>query len=219
MSSFLAELKDYVERPGRESALGQLAAARKIQENFYFTLARHGCQAMPASRPPSGHHSPAPASGRRSPATLRSLPLSTEERLLCLLDLDNRHNTDSEDEFPSVSGSISHFTTRGMSARSAVLSEGTSPVPVLPLLFAQGGGIAGGLGGLGGGAGNVPPLEQAPRALVQSSPRTRILLPRFIHPRTQTGLKDVFSFRRRKARTFVLGRWAPPSASAWPSRI
>ena len=38
VSSFLAELKDYVVRPGRESALGQLVAARKIQENFYPTL-------------------------------------------------------------------------------------------------------------------------------------------------------------------------------------
>ena len=99
VSSFLAELKDYVARSGRESALGQLAAMRKIQENFYFTLARHGCQAMLASRPPLGRHSPASASGRRSPATPRSLPLSAEERLLRLLDLDNCHDTDSEDEF------------------------------------------------------------------------------------------------------------------------
>jgi len=99
VSSFSAELKDYVARPGQESALGQLAVARKIQENFYFTLARHGCQAMSASRPPLGRHSPASASGRHSPATPRSLPLSAEERLLRLLDLDDRHDTDSKDEF------------------------------------------------------------------------------------------------------------------------
>jgi hypothetical protein len=161
VSSFSAELKDYVARPGRESALGRLAAAQKIQENFYFTLARHGCHAMSASRPPSGRHSPASASGRRSPATPRSLPLSAEERLLRLLDLDDRHDTDSENEFsllnaPSVSGSISRSTTRGMTARSAVLSEGTSPVPVSATPVRTGGrncgeGGVGGIGGVGGG--------------------------------------------------------------------
>jgi hypothetical protein len=157
---------------------------------------------MSASRPPLGHHSPALVSGRRSPATPRSPPLSTEDRLLRLLDLDDRNDTDSEDEFsllkaPSVSGSISRSTTRGMTARSAVPSEGTSPVPVSATPVRTGGGIAGRgvLGGLGvlGGAGNVPPQEQALRALVQSSPRKRILLRRFIHSRTQTSLKDVFS--------------------------
>ena len=99
VSSFLAELKDYVARPGRESAFGQLAAVQKIQENFYFTLTRNGCQAMLASRPSLGRLLPASASDRRSPVTPRSLPLSAEVRLLRLLDLDNRHNTDSEDEF------------------------------------------------------------------------------------------------------------------------
>ena len=34
VSSYLAELKDYVVRPGRESALVQLVAERKIQEIF-----------------------------------------------------------------------------------------------------------------------------------------------------------------------------------------
>jgi hypothetical protein len=155
VSSFSAELKDYVARPGQESALGQLAAARKIQENFYFTLTWHGCQVISASRPPSGRHSPASAPGRRSPATPRSLPLSAEERLLRLLNLDDCHDTDSEDAFsllnaPSVSASMSRSTTRGMTARSAVPSEGTSPVPVSATPVRTGGRNRG-EGGVGGG--------------------------------------------------------------------
>ena len=115
---------------------------------------------MSASRPPSGRHSPALASGRRSPGTTRSPPLSTEDRLLRLLDLDDRNDTDSEDEFsllnaPSVSGSISRSTTRGMTARSAVPSEGTSPVPVSATPVRTGGRNCGegGVGGIGGGGG------------------------------------------------------------------
>ena len=115
---------------------------------------------MSASRPPSGRHSPASASGRRSPATSRS-PLLTEESLLRLLDLDDCAATDSEDEFsllnaPSGCGSIGRSTTRSMMDRSAVPSVGTSPVPVSATPVCTGGrnrgeGGVGGLGGVGGG--------------------------------------------------------------------
>jgi hypothetical protein len=216
-------LKDYVERPGRESALGQLAAARKIQENFYFTLARHGCQAMPASRPPSGHHSPAPASGCRSPATLRSLPLSTEERLLCLLDLDNCHNTDSEDEFPSVSGSISHFTTRGMSARSAVLSEGTSPVPVLPLLFAQGGGIAGrgGWGGWGGwgGGGERSATRASAKGACPVIPANADSSPKIYTPKNADRPQGCIFISKAESKDLCFGKVGSSKCFSWPPRI
>ncbi len=130
---------------------------------------------MSASRPPLGRQSPASVSGRRSPATSRSPRLLTEDGLLRLLDLDDRADSDSDDDFsllnaPSGSGSIGRSTTRGMMARSAVPAVGTSPSLCLPHLFARGGGIAGRvvLGGLGvlGGAGYVPPLEQAQKGLV-----------------------------------------------------
>jgi hypothetical protein len=222
VSSYSAELKDYVVRPGRESALVQLAAARKIQE--IFILLSLGTFVKPCRL--LAPHQDASLQRRRR--------VDVPQRLSALRNASYVSSIWTIATTPTLRTNFPFSTPLRWAAPSAALPHvgcrlgrlsclKVRPLSLcLPLLFARGGGIAGrgGWGGMGGlgGAGNVPPLEQALRALAQSSPRTRILLPGSIHPRTQIGLKDVSSFRRRKARGYVSGRWAPPSASAWPPR-
>ena len=168
---------------------------------------------MSASRPPSGRQSPASASGRLSPATPRSLPLSAEARLLRLLDLDDRHDTDSEDEFsllnaPSMSGSISRSTTRGMTApRSAVLSEGTSPVPVSATPVRTGGRNRGegGVGGVGGG-GERPSTRASAKSARPVIPAKADSSPKMYTPKNADRPQGCIFISRAESKVLCFGK-------------
>jgi hypothetical protein len=133
--------------------------ARKIQESCY-TLDHPGCHIVnfSASRPSSGHRSPAALIGRRLPAPPRS-STPTEENLLRLLDLDARDDDNSVYDYSllnahSAISSLGH-SSRSRMARAALPSEGTSPVLLFATPVCTGGkphecGEGGG-GGFGGG--------------------------------------------------------------------
>ena len=110
--------------------------------------------------PPSGHHSPAWLTGCRLPAPpCSSAP--TEETLLRLLDLVDREDGDSDDDYsllntPSAISSLSR-SSHSRTAWATLPSKGTSHVPVFATPIHMGGSlICMGRGGMGGSGGGTP---------------------------------------------------------------
>jgi hypothetical protein len=202
----LAESKSINVKAVQESALVQLTAEQKIQENFICIV--HGCHYRSESCPMSGR--PLSAAGLRSSASsCAASPTAAAVDLLTHLDIDNREDANELMSFmllnaPSTVSSLPSLpATRVMPCQQGVGAQGASLFLSPSMPVRTGGGVllfhrGGELGGLGGLKSALPPRQaQGGGAQAQLA----------FYPRQQALLSSALSLTRPQVSAVLWADW------------